>query len=165
MNFYEGIGFQSAPLTLLQKSWFQPDEIDDGGQVYLGIVMIDEVAKSEQTIWVHKPDFRELLLAALQRNDVVVKAGDAALFDTGRARRAVVERLYPDHDFGGKPAVPEVSEDGSTGVLFRKSERVIDPVKRAYKAFAADGSNAQEDLRRAAQELDDLVEQQRREGR
>lgn len=166
MILVKGLGWQNTVMNPLQKSFFAPGEDDDGGvggKVYVAVTLVDlgylSKSETERQVWLNISDARAALADALARNSAVVKAEDLAMFDRGKIRLAVAEAIYglaglrPEQAFGRR-------QDGTP---FRKSE--IDPVRAAYKAHANDPSTAMEDMKRAAAELDALVEQQNREGR
>lgn len=218
--------FQISPETPLQKSWSgEPDP--DGGVILDAIIVIDEIAKSETVAHVNKADLRQGLIEAMERGDATIRPNDLALVDTGRIRKAVVERLFKVETFGApgrrmdgttffksgsvaaramahaashqgeqhasgdsvrhmlakfrgatvgnaSPHRFEVSAHGDGSCLHcghretqvganHLAKSGADPVRTAYAAFAADSSNAQDDMKKAAEELDALVEKLDRE--
>jgi hypothetical protein len=162
MNLFKkaGIGWQSSPLTPLQKSFAAPGE-RDGAKVLEPLTVIDELKKSDDpdktfVVWANKADLREALLEAEQRGDPQVRRLDVGLVDKGFIRKALAAHLFPNHNFNRDDDGEIVDESIGRPMVKSGAENV------ARDAFGAYSRNPGANLTEAAAELDALVESLRR---
>jgi hypothetical protein len=154
-------GWQSAPLTGLQKSFAAPETFYDGGRLMSPLIVIDDRLQKgepghEVVVQVVKSELSQSIIEMEQRQDPRVLPSDAALVDSGRIRKGLAMHLYPDCDLSGGAGTDmiksgERDEDGN----------VISEMKKAYRAFGADKTRSGSELRKAAAELDAMVERVR----
>lgn len=163
--------WQLSPENALQKSMRgAPDE--DGGTVYDAIIVVDDSLKKgepghEQIVYANRGELRAAVLDAEQRGDVHVLPSDASLIDSGRIRKALIEALYPGHDWSnGSGDDISKAERNADGTPIQKSgadRRTIAEVQRAHQIWASEKSRPGHELRAAAAELDALVSRMNRE--
>ncbi len=155
----KSLGFQISKMTGIQKAFHAPG-LPDGGREMTPLVVIDDTIRKgeaghEFVVYVFKADLRQAVIEAEQRGDPRVLKSDAGLLDSGRIRRGLAEYLYPDHDWAGttdetdgRPGWTGPRPEDGTRMVKSKATDVVARAERAYNI----------DLRKAARDLDNLVE-------